>query len=45
MKEVQVATEWGFELFFECPICTALVRDPKKHEQSHEASKEVGKAG
>ena len=36
MTEVQLATDWGYEQFFECPICTAIVREPEKHLLSHE---------
>lgn len=36
MKEVQIATEWGYEQFFECPMCSAIIKEPEKHLLSHE---------
>lgn len=32
-KPLQISTECGYELFYECPHCSSVVRDYELHER------------
>lgn len=36
-KELQVMTEWGYELMYRCPECSALVEDDQEHSDWHKS--------
>lgn len=33
---VQLTTDWGFEYFYKCPTCAAIVNDIEPHKRWHE---------
>jgi hypothetical protein len=33
--DIQIATEWGLEVYTECPECSALVGDKEVHARFH----------
>jgi len=35
MREVRLMTDWGYELFYECTECGAVVRNASTHMEYH----------
>jgi hypothetical protein len=36
-REIQLTTDWGYELHFVCPTCSAIVKDLALHQEWHDA--------
>lgn len=37
-KRISVMTDWGFEDFWICPTCSAIVEDVDYHSESHKTA-------